>query len=36
LDKDTDKEKAKQYIAKSLQYDNTNQDALNLSKSLMN
>lgn len=36
LDKDTDKEKAKQYIAKSLQYDSTNQDALNLSKSLMN
>ncbi len=35
-DKDTDKEKAKQYIAKSLQYDATNQDALNLSKSLMN
>ncbi|GGG65183.1 tetratricopeptide repeat protein [Epilithonimonas arachidiradicis] len=36
LDKDTDKEKAKQYIAKSLQYDSSNQDALNLSKSLMN
>lgn len=35
-DKDTDKEKAKQYIAKSLQYDGSNQDALNLSKSLMN
>lgn len=35
-DKDTNKEKAKQYIAKSLQYDSTNQDALNLSKSLMN
>ncbi|MDP9955571.1 tetratricopeptide (TPR) repeat protein [Epilithonimonas hungarica] len=35
-EKDTDKEKAKQYIAKSLQYDSTNQDALNLSKSLMN
>jgi tetratricopeptide (TPR) repeat protein len=35
-DKDTDKEKAKQYIAKSLQYDSSNQDALNLSKSLMN
>jgi len=35
-DKDTDKEKAKQYIAKSLQYDGSNQDALNLSKALMN
>ena len=35
-DKDTDKEKAKQYIAKSLQYDNSNQDAITLSKSLMN
>ena len=35
-DKDTDKEKAKEYIAKSLQYDGSNQDALNLSKSLMN
>ena len=35
-DKDTDKEKAKQYIAKSLQYDGSNQDALNLSKTLMN
>jgi tetratricopeptide (TPR) repeat protein len=35
-DKDTDKEKAKQYIAKSLQYDSSNQDALNLSKTLMN
>ena len=35
-DKDTDKEKAKQYIAKSLQYDGSNQDALALSKSLMN
>jgi len=36
VDKDTNPEKAKQYIAKSLQYDSTNQDALNLSKSLMN
>jgi len=36
LDKDTNPEKAKQYIAKSLQYDGRNQDALNLSKSLMN
>lgn len=35
-DKDTDKEKAKQYIAKSLQYDGSNQDALALSKALMN
>jgi len=35
-DKDTNKEKAKQYIAKSLQYDATNQDAINLSKNLMN
>ena len=36
LDKDTNPEKAKQYVAKSLQYDGSNQDALNLSKSLMN
>lgn len=36
VDKDTNPEKAKQYVAKSLQYDSTNQDALNLSKSLMN
>lgn len=36
LDKDTNPEKAKEYIAKSLQYDGSNQDALNLSKSLMN
>ena len=35
-DKETNPEKAKQYIAKSLQYDSSNQDALNLSKSLMN
>lgn len=35
-DKDTNKEKAKQYIAKSLQYDGSNQDALALSKTLMN
>ncbi|SHK65480.1 tetratricopeptide repeat protein [Epilithonimonas mollis] len=36
LDKESNPEKAKQYIAKSLQYDSSNQDALNLSKSLMN
>ncbi len=36
MDKDSNPEKAKQYIAKSLQYDNSNQDALTLSKSLMN
>jgi len=36
LDKETNPEKAKQYVAKSLQYDSSNQDALNLSKSLMN
>ena len=29
-DKDTDKEKAKQYIAKSLQYDSTNEEAMKL------
>lgn len=36
VDKDTNPEKAKQYVAKSLEYDSTNQDGLNLSKSLMN
>ena len=35
-DKDSDKEKAKEYIAKSLQYDGSNQEALALSKALMN
>lgn len=36
MDKDSNPEKAKQYVAKSLQYDGSNQDALTLSKSLMN